>query len=312
MADDDNSEPKRALANVNFNEIGKETDKAVAEILRKFLSRPAEEAGSLIADGLGIFGDRVRQKRLQNLELGFGKARADLEQRGVDLKDITPPEEEEAYLLVDGMSLSGDETVRSLWAGLLAEALDPSSVTIAERPFINVLEDLSPQDARIFDFLAFKERREKQLYEDIAASGQGAAMTTESDEYKLAVRRHTAETVSDIYAKADVCGIDNVSDGWSDNLFRIGIIERAVEPELENPRLPSAGFGSMDQGRVSKVISEAISQVVKGYNRSVERPKAIMANPTFKDYPSTTVRLSPFGRRLASACGLSHGSHRDD
>lgn len=55
--------------------LGKEIDAALGDVIRGLLKKPAEEAGNLIADGIGILGDRVRQKREINAQLGMEEVR---------------------------------------------------------------------------------------------------------------------------------------------------------------------------------------------------------------------------------------------
>ena len=128
--------------------VGKETDAALGDVIRGLLQKPSEAVGDLVADGIGILGDWVRRKRELNAKLGMEEVRRRLDADGVDMKDITPPKEEELHLLMNGMSLADDQNVRDMWAGLFAKALEPNSETVAERPFISVLDSLSPLDAK--------------------------------------------------------------------------------------------------------------------------------------------------------------------
>jgi len=143
--------------------VGKEIDAALGDVVRGLLRRPAEAVGDLVADGIGILGDRVRRKRELNAKLGMEEVRAKLDAADVDMKDITPPMEEELHLLMNGLSLADDENVRDMWAGLFASALKPDAETEAERPYISILESLSPMDAKIIDLLAFIQRTDADL-----------------------------------------------------------------------------------------------------------------------------------------------------
>lgn len=159
MASDGSGDPKGSLD----VRVGKEIDAAIGDLMRGLLKKPFEAVGDLFADGIGILGDRVKQKRELNARLGMEEVRNRLDADGVDMKDITPPKEEELHLLMNGISLADDESVRDMWAGLFAKALEPNSETTAERPFISVLESLSPLDAKVIDLLAFIQRTDTEL-----------------------------------------------------------------------------------------------------------------------------------------------------
>lgn len=123
--------------------IGKEIDAALGDIVRALFKRPSEEVGNLVANGIGILGDRVKKKREINARLGMEEVRKRLEGGGVDMKDITPPKEEELHLLMNGMSLSDDEYVREMWAGLFAKALEPNS-GVSANALLSVFWKASP------------------------------------------------------------------------------------------------------------------------------------------------------------------------
>ena len=143
--------------------LGKETDAALGDALRQLLLKPTKEAGDLISDSIGLFGDKIKRKRMLNARLGLEGVRKTLEASNVDMKNITPPAEEELHLLLEGMSLSGDKSVREMWSGLFAKALEPGSGVKAERQFMIVLQSLSPMDAKIIDFLGFLDKVDRDL-----------------------------------------------------------------------------------------------------------------------------------------------------
>jgi hypothetical protein len=104
--------------------VGKEIDAALGDVIRGLLQKPSEAVGDLVADGIGILGDRVRRKRELNAKLGMEEVRKRLDADGVDMKDITPPKEEELHLLMNGMSLADDESIRDLWRVFLRRHLN--------------------------------------------------------------------------------------------------------------------------------------------------------------------------------------------
>ena len=282
--------------------LGKEIDAALGDVIRGLLKKPAEEAGNLIADGVGILGDRVRRKREINAQLGMEKVREKLEADGVDMKDITPPEEEELHLLINGMSLAGDETVQDMWAGLFAKALEPNSRITAERPFISVLESLSPMDAKIIDFLAFVERRKRTFQADM-----GEALSPKSVPLRRSeeASKHREAAWLEIRQKLDAYGLGELAgDGWGDNLFRQGLIEGHPSPAPGLPQIPATAFGRVDIDAATKALWQGLSSVAKSAGESHSRPQAFVHRGPLGNQYKISVRLTHFGRSLAEACGL--------
>lgn len=291
--------------------LGKEIDAALGDVIRGLLKKPAEEAGNLIADGIGILGDRVRRKREINAQLGMEGVRKKLEADGVDMKDITPPDEEELHLLMNGMSLAGDETVRDMWAGLFAKALEPNSDVTAERPFISVLESLSPMDAKIIDFLAFTIKTDRDLRRKAQSfRPKNFKNITPEEANKLDALRSTnanlqKEAIQLINDKAEEYGINSLSGGgWSDNLVRQGVIARA-------PMGPSytgnVRVDSLDRRGLSTIVDH-LNKQVESIHRTAARnsspPERVIGKATFSPQVQLEVQFTPFGERLAEACGL--------
>ena len=81
----DDNDPKTKGINIS---VGKEIDAALGDVIRGLLKGPSEAAGDLVADGIGILGDRVKRKRELNAKLGMEKVREVLDAEGVDLKHM--------------------------------------------------------------------------------------------------------------------------------------------------------------------------------------------------------------------------------
>lgn len=308
MASADNGGPKGSLE----VSVGKEIDAALGDVIRGLLKRPSEAIGDLIADGIGILGDRVRRKRGLNAKLGMEEVRKRLEASGVDMKDITPPKEEELHLLMNGMSLADDESVRDMWAGLFAKALEPNSKITAERPFISVLESLSPLDAKVIDLIAFIQRTETELRENQESFKpiDRNRMTPEERERASEIQKKNIElqkeAVLSIVKKAEDYGLstNNTSD-WADNLFRQGVIERT--PTYNFGRTSAFAPLIRDQEDVTRSIGD-IHQTLREMQESSKRrasfPKHIFTHSPFGHQLNLEVQLTSFGRRFAIACGI--------
>lgn len=305
MADDN----KEANSWLNVS-IGQGVDAALGNVIRGLLEKPAEEVGNLLSDSIGILSDRVKLKRALNAKLGFEKVRANLEARNVDMKNITPPTEEELHLLVNGLSLSDDENVRDMWAGLFAKALEPDSDVTAERPFISVLQSLSPTDAKIIDFLSFTTKTERELQnrfvrvmpedlQNITAEEKEGMEKAQKENMDL--RNNAIRSIEHKAEEYDLC---NPAAGWAENLMRQGVIERTP---LQQSNAGALRLRSLDERAVLQGF-EQLNRKFEYMDQSAKRkslaPEKIFLSRGIGSAIQLEVQLSGFGRRLAEACGV--------
>lgn len=295
----------------SINIPGKEIDRSLAEILTAMLHPVAAEVGSLLRDTVGIASDRIRMKRERNTQLGMDQVRTELNKAGIAIDAITPPKEEELHLLISGLSLTDDEHVRKLWAGLFAQALIPDTSATAERPFISVLESLSPMDAKIIDFLAFVLRTEADLKNELQriAPGDPALSAEEEGTARAAANLHNHElrqnAVRCIEDKASEYGLDVLAKGdWSDNLIRQGIIERAPY-QIQKPSLPRPS--RLDDRAVGQFVQYFAQRFelldkVKKYDTAI--PSGVLSKNQMQGQFILSVALTSFGMRLAKSCRL--------
>lgn len=308
MASDGSGGPKGSL-DVS---VGKEIDAAIGDLMRGLLKKPFEAVGDLFADGIGILGDRVKRKRELNARLGMEEVRNRLDADGVDMKDITPPKEEELHLLLNGMSLADDESVRDMWAGLFAKALEPNSDATAERAFISVLESLSPLDAKVIDLLAFIQRTDAKLRANAKqfAPKDFKNITLEEKEQAGKIQKENSElqqlAVSSIRQKAQEYGLfENNDSNWADNLLRQGVIERTPVRQLQ--KLPALATSLREQRDLARAIGEVqkkLQEIEETSKRQASPPSYVFTQPAFGLQLNLEVQLTAFGQRFASACGL--------
>lgn len=292
--------------------VGKEIDAALGDVVRGLLRKPAEAVGDLVADGIGILGDRVRRKRELNAKLGMEEVRAKLDAADVDLKDITPPKEEELHLLMNGLSLADDENVRGMWAGLFARALKPDAETEAERQYISILESLSPMDAKIIDLLAFIQRSDAEVGENFEQFTPKSLMsfTPEEEDQAKKIRMKNAElqkrAVAAIQKKSEEYGLaEKGSPSWADNLMRQGVIERTPVQQLKN--LSSFGPRIRDERDVAQALEEfheSLRETQEIAKRQASPPEQLFSPHAFGPQLNLEVQFTAFGTRFAEACGL--------
>ena len=294
--------------------IGKESDAALGDILRSLLVRPAEELGDLFANGIGILvGDWVKRKRELNATQGMKEVRNRLDADGVNMKNITPPKEEELHLLINGMSLTADKGIRDLWAGLFAKALDPNSEIETERPFVSVLESLSPLDAKIIDLLSFIQKTENELqanYNEFVPHNLMNATAEDQDQVARAQKEYAAlqkEAVSKICEKAKEYNLLELegTSGWSENLMRLGVIERTSPHGFG--QLPAFAPTIHDERDIANFLTglyQKVSEMEKVSLLQAARPDRIFSQHKLGPQLNLEIQLTAFGKRFASACGV--------
>ncbi len=304
-------EPKEGKGAITVT-LGKEVDRSLAEIVTALLKPLATELGGILGDSAGLINDRIRRKRERNAQLGLDEVRKKLEVADVEMKDISPPKEEELHLLVTGLSLADDKNLREMWAGLFANALDPNSDITAERPFLSLLQTLSPTDARIIDFLAFASRISEELDRRIKREDPRKLTNLspeEKDEMQRKIVEHTElrdQAGKDIEGKAEAYGLNALQGpGWSENLMRQGIIENAAV--IHRPSRGRLRLSSLDESRILEAfeqVSSHIDYLDKKSQLSSMSPTHLVGNSRLNGQIHLAVRLTPFGKRFATACGL--------
>jgi hypothetical protein len=126
-------------------------------------------------------------------------------------EDIQPPKPNIAGPVLDALRYSGHEpTLRELYANLLAASLDKQTATIAHPAFVEVIKQLSPDEARLMKLFA------------VDRPFPIITVRAESDEGKGG---------KDILARVSLLGLEahcqhpELTPAYLDNLSRLGLIE---------------------------------------------------------------------------------------
>lgn len=312
MEGDDKNQAKAGVSVT----IGKEIDAAFAEIVRGLFKGPAQELGNFLTDGIGfLLSDRMRKKRAQNLQLGLNETKELLDARSIDLTDVFPPSEEELYIVLEGMSLSGDECIRKLWAGLLAGALSDSDREGTGRPITSTISSLSPVDARIIAFAAYVIKAQTAFRNDAEmAAGVGTShFRSLADSVRIEKAEESmTERLNEIYEYAATMkveyGLDKVEamPDWHHNLQRLGLISAKPDSYRSSVSPPSIRGRSIDASDLANLINYA--------SKRADEAKTLAINGLDFDYiakfspASKGIRLGlefkPFGHSFCKACGL--------
>jgi hypothetical protein len=126
--------------------VGKAIEKLaepVADLIKRVAGPAADEIGLTIQDSVRVY----RAGRALKL---FEKFRENCQARGfnprqVPLKLLLP--------IIDAASVEDDEDLHSLWANLLTNVADPGAPPRPYRAFVEVLKQLSPEEARLYNAL---------------------------------------------------------------------------------------------------------------------------------------------------------------
>lgn len=293
--------------------IGKEIDRSLAEIISALLKPAATEIGSIFGESVGILSDKIRRKRLLNTETGLAEVRKKLEAANIEIETLTPPKEEDIHLLVTGLSLSDDAAVRDLWAGLFAKALEPGSTVTAERAFVSVLQALSPMDAKVIEFLSAVERSDKQIRAISTSFHPNDLRSITPDEAATIARvRDEANNmrttvIRSLLSTAATYGVDKLSGSeWSDNLVRLGIIERipSNQPVYFDSPLTWHSLDQRDLQRLFETFNKKLDRLSKTISHQSSPPGRLFKFQNLANGLQMEVKLTSFGTRLAAACGL--------
>lgn len=100
-----------------------------------------------------LFGDQMRYWRFKNATNILEKAQAIVERRGLKPEQVDALGFGEGLLLLEASSLEEDDTVQEMWARLMANAVDPSSGTRAEKVYVDLLKSISGREAAFLDLI---------------------------------------------------------------------------------------------------------------------------------------------------------------
>ncbi len=152
-------------------EVAKTTGKAIeaAERVGKFLSTIFGGALGEVGD---IAHDWARYYRYKNLLKIQDKVEAIIWKRKIEGKTIPIPPRY-AVPLIQNASQEDDETLQEMWAGLIANSMDPGKRLNVKKVYINILSSLEPLDLQILNHLApYRQSGEylRSLADDLSAS----------------------------------------------------------------------------------------------------------------------------------------------
>ncbi len=103
----------------------------------------------VIDNSFGLLNDHIVSLRKRNITATLEETKALLAGRGVEDYQEPPPKITEDILV--GAAEATDESVRTIWAKLLANALDPLTGGLVRPEILEVVKTLHPMDVKILD-----------------------------------------------------------------------------------------------------------------------------------------------------------------
>ncbi len=134
-----------------------------ADVFGRLAGAPAEEAGSLIGDTIGVLTDKIHAYRKERQV----KLYVDVQRKAIaakkELHAIELPLLKEAS---ESASVEQDENLHQMWSSLLASASTSAVEASTARMFANILKQLTPADAELLQALgSFVEKQMKEARE---------------------------------------------------------------------------------------------------------------------------------------------------
>lgn len=290
---------------------GEALDEAAAELMAKAFGAPATELGSLTGDLVGILGDQVRAWRHLNRVRIAKAVRARLESQNIAPEDIRALPMREVSGTLQSISEVDQPTIASLWAGLIAAAVNPESDVSIDRSLKSTIDMISERDAIIFSAMTnakiIENGIKQYLKENFPTAQEYAAMGSEkaakvSNDNNTKAQNRFRPIFSWINEQIEIAeGYGAISEGVS-NLHRLGLIEYGPVEYIDEDLIARRVRGRMDSradpiGLIKQVVNEIDlpSQRRKHWERyAIQKGKDRL--------PIFNIRATKFGRKLAEAC----------
>lgn len=132
-----------------------------------------------------LVGDPLKMWRTRRLIDGLESVASHLKQKGVDLKSAKALPFGDMLILFDGISKEDNQILSDMWARLIADSMiENNKPSISARSIAAILEQMSPETAKIFEFLS-KEAKSKLIIEKIGKIRNKEFFPLDDEEAKL-------------------------------------------------------------------------------------------------------------------------------
>lgn len=107
--------------------------------------------GGLIEDSVGLLADKLKYYRAEKLIALHEKTKKKLQDQGVTSTHPVLPKI--GIPLIEQATIEDNDELHSLWANMLANAMNPEHAGTIKRRYISILSDMEPLDVLILDKL---------------------------------------------------------------------------------------------------------------------------------------------------------------
>jgi Abortive infection alpha len=285
-----------------------ELERQAGLVAGKLAGATADATISIAADIFGgLIGDRVRQWRNRNLINSLAKTADILKEKGIPLDKAKVLPMGEAYAMFENASKQDEPAVSDLWAGLLANAMDPDSDTTIEPALVETLKSFSGCEAALMEFLW----KRQDLFEEYSRSKPPFPNVQSVDEKEtIDMYKEEVDRLDGIFRQNTIENFERLLGGKSDgelhnavrNLINLRCIFVPVRRVLKSQLIQTS---YVDRHRVEEVhpdrVVNAISSLASALEDTMGRVKrgadVAVINPVHPRYV-----LTEYGARLMVAC----------
>lgn len=287
--------------------IESEIEKSAARVLEKVVGGAAD---GLVATSANIFGgligDSLREWRTRNLVRHLATTADFLKAKGIPIDKARALPMGELYSMFEEASKQDEPSVSSLWAGLLANAMNPLDDVSIRPAFTDALRSLGAVEAAIMEFIWLYSPKESALNQILRP------------DIFSPPRKHERSSSELLVENADFCdqNYDRLMLKFTETQIKTGlnhlIRQRCIvipTHEIDKLQLTDIEFDEdhnrieiIDHDRLYRYISDIVQSVNIHSGRSAKGimlPDIVMK---YHLYRNLNYELTDFGRQLMEAC----------
>jgi len=304
MSSSKSSDPENGSKLVIFES---EIEKAAARVLEKVLGGATDGFVATSANIFGgLVGDHLREWRTRNLVRHLARTAEFLKEKGISIEKARSLPMGELYSMFEEASKQDEPSVSNLWAGLLANAMNPFDDVTIRPAFMDTLKSLGGVEAAIMEFIWLYSQMELALNNHLRPD----IFNNKPD-----IGRTTSELISE---NAYFCD-DNYTrliSRLSESQVKLGLNHLIRERCILIPTQEVSAMQFTDveyddnHNRIEKIdhnqLSNYISSIVQSLNIHSGRNSegimlpAILTN--FDMYRNLNYELTDYGKQLMKAC----------
>lgn len=295
-----------------------EMEAAAARVAERALNNTVDGIGGFVADIFGgVVGDGIKQWRTRRLIDVLFKTKEHLESKGIRLENTRALPQGELFAIFEGASKQVDPDLATMWAALLANAMNPESDIDIDPQAIRLLENLSGLDALIINTLHKYEEEYSLAKIKTDELMKGITFSTPLSE-SVKERTNRCEEIMNKISENLLSYVNEIEKIYNEekissaiaNLLRAGLLDYGLSVDKNYSLLKIVSRGSIDYGDISVDIDEselkgllsAMIKAINPYTNSDESKYSLIAKVSHVDRYWPVFELSALGRRIVKIC----------